>query len=52
MNNDHQLKIERLKFALQAARDKLVIYRATRANDYPGGVEYMALLRLIDDALA
>lgn len=37
--------------ALQAAKQKLQVYRAQHSGEYIGGMEYEALIRMIDEAL-
>lgn len=37
--------------ALEAARHKLTLYREQHSGEYIGGMEYTALLRMIDTAL-
>lgn len=44
-------EIGRLRTALKAAKEKLTIYRASRSGEYSGGMEYTALMKLIDNAL-
>ena len=44
-------KIEQLRTALQAAREKLEIYRAGSDGVYQGGMEYRMLKNLINEAL-
>lgn len=41
-----------LKVALELAREKLEIYRAGTDGVYQGGMEHVALLRIIDAAIA
>jgi len=44
-------RINKLRTALGYAREKLALYRAEHDGSYVGGIEYAALLRLIDEAL-
>ncbi len=39
------------RMALMKAREKLVLYRAQHSGEYIGGMEYTALLKLIDEAI-
>lgn len=43
-------RIAHLERALAYAREKLVLYRAVHGGEYVGGMEFTALLRLIDEA--
>lgn len=45
-------RIERLIDALSKAREKLQLYRNAHGPDYVGGMEYTALMSLIELALA
>lgn len=38
--------------ALEAAKEKLVLYRATHSGEYIGGMEYAALMALLDAVFA
>jgi hypothetical protein len=49
--DDLTAKVAALHAALTAARDKLALYRACHSGEYIGGIEYTALVRLIDSAL-
>jgi hypothetical protein len=49
---DQVWRIERLTFALENAKAKLKIYRAANSGEYEGGMEYSALMHLIDGALS
>ncbi len=40
-----------MKTALQAAKEKLQLYRAEHSGNYIGGIEYTDLIRMIDAAL-
>ncbi len=40
-----------LRTALGYAREKLELYRAQHSGVYVGGIEYTALMRMIDEAL-
>lgn len=40
-----------LRKALLLAKEKLALYRAAHGGEYVGGLEYTALVKLIDDAL-
>jgi len=42
---------KKLRAALTAAREKLILYRAGSNGEYLGGMEFSALIRAIDDAL-
>ncbi len=39
------------RLALMQAREKLALYRAEHSGEYIGGMEYTALLKLIDEAI-
>lgn len=39
------------RHALMLAREKLAIYRAAHGGEYLGGMEYSALMKLIDEAI-
>lgn len=47
-----RLENHRLRTALGHAREKLALYRQVHSGEYVGGVEYTALMREIDAALA
>jgi hypothetical protein len=36
---------------LQAAKQKLMLYRAQHSGEYVGGMEYTQLMRMIDEVL-
>ncbi len=42
---------KRLRTALQAAKEKLMIFRKETSGEYKGGMEYKMLMDLIDAAL-
>ena len=44
-------KVDRLQTALGYAREKLGLYRAQHAGNYVGGIEYTALIKMIDASL-
>jgi len=44
-------KTDRLRTALGYAREKLKLYREQHSGEYVGGIEYEALMRMIDSAL-
>ncbi len=44
-------QLEHLRNALTLAREKLKLYRAQHSGEYIGGMEYTALMQLIDEAL-
>ena len=44
-------RIAHLESVLRLAQEKLAIYRAGTAGEYTGGLEYTALIALIDSAL-
>jgi len=44
-------RANRLKVALGYAREKLEFYRAEHSGAYVGGIEYTALIKMIDAAM-
>ena len=44
-------QVDALRTALGYAREKLEFYRAQHSGEYVGGIEYTALIRMIDEAL-
>lgn len=44
--------MERLREALIAAKEKLELYRKHSGGEYIGSMEYCALIKMIDAALA
>jgi len=44
-------EIERLRAALEKAKEKLELYRIKNSGKYVGGMEYGALMNLINDLL-
>lgn len=47
----HNLPQPDARAALRAAKQKLELYRAQHSGEYIGGMEYTALIALIDEAL-
>jgi hypothetical protein len=43
--------LDALEVALRAARKKLTLYRAAHGSEYVGGMEFTALIHMIDEAL-
>jgi len=44
-------RIGKLKAALQLSKEKLELYRAQHSGEYIGGIEFVRLMAMIDDAL-
>jgi len=44
-------EIDRLRTALGYAKEKLKLYRSVHSGEYVGGIEYEALMLMIDNAL-